>query len=266
MRPESRWTVLPSRLCVDWRVNRRFCKEHLFRASGVSKPGKEPRDSLNMVVLDNQALFGRRVPRFKLTLGPLVGGIASGSLLLVFGAILARGFAENGFRLGSQLAWRYGCFIFFLALVGGPVCRIAARLFPRRSFPDGISRRLVWGFCASYGIYLLSVFIPNVIHPSIGAALMVLFGGGVALVMAVTAAPLARLGHSPIIPNKIRRGLLCICAIYFWLCYSLMALARIYGPHRPDHYYGISLCLMIAGLLVRYADGWLVPKQRAVTA
>ena len=303
-----------------------------------------------MVALDNQAFFGQRVPHFKLTLGPLVGGIGLGSALLVLGAILMRGFAENGFRLGSQLAWRYASFIFFLALIGGPLCRIAARLFPRRSPPDSLSRRLVWGFCISYGIYLLSVFIPNVIQPSAGAALMVMFGGGVVLVMAVTAAPLARLGRPPVLPNnirrvllgtaarffpglqvpeslsrklvwgfclsygiyllsvfvpnvirpsagaalmvlfggavvlvmavtaaplarlgrapiianKIRRVLLGLSAIYFWLCYSLMALARIAGPHRPDDYYGLSLCLMVVGLLARYADRWLVPKEQAI--
>jgi hypothetical protein len=241
-------------------------KQHLFGASGVSTSSKEPWDSRNMVALDNQAFFGQRVPHFKLTLGPLVGGIGLGSALLVLGAILMRGFAENGFRLGSQLAWRYASFIFFLALIGGPLCRIAARLFPRLSPPDSLSRRLVWGFCISYGIYLLSVFIPNVIQPSAGAALMVMFGGGVVLVMAVTAAPLARLGRPPVLPNNIRRVLLGTATIYFWLCYSLMALARISGPHRPDDYYGISLCLMVVGLLVRYADRWFVPKQQAVTA
>jgi hypothetical protein len=241
-------------------------KQHLFGASGVSTSSKEPWDSRNMVALDNQAFFGQRVPHFKLTLGPLVGGIGLGSALLVLGAILMRGFAENGFRLGSQLAWRYASFIFFLALIGGPLCRIAARLFPRLSPPDSLSRKLVWGFCISYGIYLLSVFIPNVIQPSAGAALMVMFGGGVVLVMAVTAAPLARLGRPPVLPNNIRRVLLGTATIYFWLCYSLMALARISGPHRPDDYYGISLCLMVVGLLVRYADRWFVPKQQAVTA
>jgi hypothetical protein len=256
MKRASRWKDLPS----PWRAN----TEHLFGAWGVSTPSKVPWDFSNMVAVDNQALFGHRVPRLKLTLGPLVGGIALGSLLLALGALLVRGFAENGFRLGSQLAWRYGCFTFFLALIGGPSCRLAARLFPRRTIPDNLSRKLVWGFCASYGIYLLSVFIPNVIQPSAGAALMVQFGGGAALVMAITAAPLTRLGRRPIIPNKIRRALLGICAIYFWLCYSLMALARIYGPHRPDDYYGISLCLMIAGLLARYADRWIVPKEEAV--
>jgi hypothetical protein len=216
-----------------------------------------------MVALDNQAFFGSRVPRFKLTLGPLVGGIALGAVMLVLGALLMRGLAENGFRLGSQLAWRYASFIFFLALTAGPLCRIAVRLFPRLTAPESLSRRLVWGFCASYGIYLLSVFVPNVIHPSAGATLMVLFGGGVALVMAVSAVPLARLGRPPIISTKIRRVLLGTAAIYFWMCYCVMALARISGPHRPDDFYGISLCLMVVGLLARYADRWVMPRQQA---
>jgi hypothetical protein len=216
-----------------------------------------------MVALDNQAFFGTRVPRFRLTLSPLVGGITLGAVLLVVGSILLRGFAENGFRLGSQLAWRYASFIFFLALVAGPLWRVAARLFPQLSVPESLSRRLVWGFCASYGVYLLSVFVPNVVRPSAGAALMVVFGAAVVLVMAITAAPLARLGRPQIIPPEIRRVLLGTSTIYFWLCYCVMALARISGPHRPDDYYGISLCLMVAGLLARYADRWTMPKTPA---
>jgi hypothetical protein len=219
-----------------------------------------------MVALDNQDFFGTRVPRFKPTLGPVVASIALGSALVVMGAILMRGFSENGFRLGSQLAWRYASFVFVLALVAGPVCRMAARLLPRLSPPESLSRRLVWGFCASYAIYLLSVFGPNVIRPSAGATLMVLFGGVVVMVMAITAAPLVRLGRPPIIPDNVRRVVLGISTIYFWLCYSLMALARISGPHRPDDYYGISLCLMVVGLLARYGDRWAVSKSRAVTA
>ena len=49
-------------------------------------------------------------------------------------------------------------------------------------------------------------------------------------------------------------------AIYFWLCYSLMALARISGPHRPDIFYDISITLMILALLLRYADRWLAHR------
>ena len=215
-----------------------------------------------MVALDNTVPIGRiRVPRLKLTLGPLVGGIAFGAVALVIGAILFRGFAENGFRLGSQLAWRYASLVFFVALVAGPLCRLAARFFPNLTPPESLSRKLIWGFCASYGVYLLSVFLPNVIRLSAGATLMVLFGGSVVLVMALTAAPLKRLGDRPVIPPKIRRVLLGAAAGYFWLCYALMGLARIYGPNQPDAFYGISLCLIVTGLLVRYADRWFAPDR-----
>jgi hypothetical protein len=217
-----------------------------------------------MVALDNTEFFGHgKVPRLRLSFGPLVGSIALIAATMVIGAILLRGFAENGFRLGSQLAWRYTSFVFFAALVAGPICRVSAHFISGLTPPERLGRRLVWGFCASYGIYLLSVLLPNVIVLSPGATLMVLFGGSVAVVMAVTAAPLKRLGGKVIIPEKIRRVLLGMAAVYFWLCYCLMALARISGPHRPDAFYDISLCLMVAGFLARFADRWFSHKKMA---
>ena len=217
-----------------------------------------------MVALDNHAFSGPS-RGLKLTLGPLVGAITILAVLLVLGAILARGFSENGFRLGSQLAWRYASFVFVAALAMGPLCRITAHFFPVFTPPESLSRKLVWGFCAAYGVYLLSIFVPNVIHLSAGAMLMTVFGSTVVLVMAITAAPLVRLGGPPILPDKVRKVLLGTSAIYFWLCYSLMALARISGPHRPDPFYDISLSLMIVALLLRYADRWLAHRS-AVTA
>ena len=60
-----------------------------------------------MVALDNYAMFGSgRVPRLRVSLAPLVSAIALGAVAVVVAAILMRGFAENGFRLGSQWAWR----------------------------------------------------------------------------------------------------------------------------------------------------------------
>lgn len=210
-----------------------------------------------MVALDNSTLVGsaRPIPKFRhLKLAPLVGGIALIGAGIVFGALAARGFGDNGFRLGSQLAWRYACLVFFAALSAAPVCRLAARAFPAFACPESLSRKLVWGFCASYGVYLLSVFLPNVIELSAGATLMVLLGGGVAIVMAVAVTPWKRLSGAPLLGEKTRRALLAIAATYFWLTYALMALSRLAGPHRPDAWYGISLSLMIAALLLRYAD------------
>lgn len=210
-----------------------------------------------MVALDNAALLGQPVrARLRFSLAPLVGGIALSAAVIVMGAIFYRGFTDNGFRLGSQLAWRYTSLVFFVALVAGPLCRITARFFPAFTAPESLGRKLVWGFCASYAVYLLSIFLPNVVDLSAGATLMVLFGAGVALVMAATVAPLHVHGRA-VMGEKLRRTFLGTATSYFWLCYALMGLARISGPHRPDAFYGISLCLMVAALLTRYADRWV---------
>jgi len=215
-----------------------------------------------MVALDNSAIFGSvRVPRWR-GLAPLVGTIALLAVILTLGGIVARGFAENGFRLGSQLAWRYAAIVFFAALSAGPVCRIAART-GYFTCPEALSRKLVWGFCLSYGVYLLSVFLPNVIRLSAGATLMVVFGGSVAAVMALTVAPLKLADGRQLIGEKTRRVMLVTAAVYFWSCYALMALARISGPHRPDAWYDISLSLMVTALLLRYADRWFAHRDMA---
>ena len=50
--------------------------------------------------------------------------IAVAAALVGIGAIAARGFSDNGLRLGSELVWRFACFVFFAALVAGPACAI----------------------------------------------------------------------------------------------------------------------------------------------
>jgi len=222
-----------------------------------------------MVALDNYAMFGSgRVSRLRLSLAPLVSAIALGAIALVLAALVMRGFAENGFRLGSQWAWRYTFFVFFAAMVAEPIGRLVAH-FTRYNWPESLGRKLVWGFCASYGVYLLSVFLPSVIRLSGGATLMVLFGASVVAVMALTAAPLKRLGGTMLIGERTRRAMLGTAFVYFWCCYSVMALARISGPHRPDAFYDISISLMLVALFVRFADRWFrhhPPQQVLETA
>src|SRR6185312_6123209 len=99
-----------------------------------------------MVALDNSALFSsNKFPRLKFILGPLVAGITVVAIALVLGAIQARGFSENGFRLGTQFAWRYASFVFFAGLVADPACRLGAHFFPAFQAPDSLGRRLIWG-------------------------------------------------------------------------------------------------------------------------
>ena len=215
-----------------------------------------------MIALDRPVFLGR-LAHPKADLGPLVGGIALGAVILVAGPVFFHGFSENGFRQASRLAWRYASLIFFAALVAGPLCRVAAHFVPHLTPLESLSRRLVWGFAASYGVYLLAVFVPHMIQLSQGATLMVLLGGGLAAMMAGAAAPWTWRGT--VLFPKFRRQILAGTALYFWLCYSVMALARLAGPHRPDAFYGINLCLMVVGLLARYADRWVSGPSRNVS-
>jgi hypothetical protein len=52
----------------------------------------------------------------------------------------------------------------------------------------------------------------------------------------------------------MRRILLGAGLCCFWLAYALTGLEHISGPHRPDGFYGVSILLMIAALLLRFAD------------
>lgn len=215
-----------------------------------------------MIALDRPVFLGR-LPHLKADLGALVGGIVLAAVILVAGSIFFHGFSENGFRQASRWAWRYASLIFFAALVAGPLWRVTAHFVPNLTPPSTLSAGLVRGFAASYGIYLLSVFVPHVLQLSDGATLMVLLGGGLALAMACASAPWRWRGT--IMFQKFRRRILAGGALYFWLCYSVMALARLAGPHRPDAFYGISLCLMVVGLLARYADRWFLEPSRNVS-
>jgi hypothetical protein len=89
-----------------------------------------------------------------------VGGIAFGAVALVIGAILFRGFAENGFRLGSQLAWRYASLVFFAALVAGPLCRLAGRHFFQLHASESLGRKLVWVFAPAMASICFRFFCP----------------------------------------------------------------------------------------------------------
>jgi MFS family permease len=216
-----------------------------------------------MVALDNTAILGRgRVPVPKIS---LVGGIALAAAVVAFGSVAAHGFSDEGYRLAGLNAWRFAFFIFFAALVAGPLGRLIPSL--RRLEED--SCKLFWGFCASYGVYLLAVLAPTVLGvdnvgrgQSAATTLFVLFGAAVTVVMALALTP--RMGE--LAGGGARRALLGVSAIYFWTCYALMGLSYISRPHRPDDFYALSLCLMIVALLTRFADrlagDWRRPAAR----
>jgi len=208
-----------------------------------------------MVALDHSVHFDTvRAPRV-----PTAILVCAALALAVFAAGFAlRGFSDNGLRLGTQVVWRLGTLVFFGALVAGPAGRLVPAL-RRLADPD---RPMLQGFCAVLAVYFAALLLPNLfavsdgIRPvgiSAGMTIFIFFTGSVTLVMAaaVNRSLCAQFGE------KACRTMLGLSVIYFWLCYSLIGLAHISGPHRPDAYYEVSVILMVAGLLARFTEHFI---------
>jgi len=182
--------------------------------------------------------------------------IAVTAALIGIGGFAARGFSDNGLRLGSELVWRFTCFIYFAAIIAGPLARLIPSQSLRRICEQ--RRQILWGFCASFGVYLASVLVPNLFAVSgfdgagltAGMTVFVVFGAGLTLVVAYTASRRAAV----FLGEQARGAMLNVGMIFFWLTYALAGLSRISGPHRPDAFYGFSLGLMLIALLLRFAD------------
>jgi hypothetical protein len=185
---------------------------------------------------------------------PLAGVVGLAAALLAFGAMAFNGFHDNGIRLASEFAWRFASFVFFAAVIAGPLCRLVPMEIFR--YLGALRRQLIWSFCASYCVFLASLLLPNtlgsVTHEDAGTGMTLfsLFSGAAAGVMAYAAGREA----VALVGEQARRALLSVAAAFFWLTYALLGLAHLSGPHRPDGFYGLSLSLMILALLLRFAD------------
>jgi hypothetical protein len=183
----------------------------------------------------------------------LIGAV---TVLLSAAPWFARGFADNGLRLGSEFAWRFTFLIYFLAIVAGPMARLMPSAALRRLCEE--RRQLIWGFCASFAVYLLGVLLPNLLLPAApdnegltgGMTMFAAFGSALAGIIAFA----ARRDAAQFLGEKARATILGVGLSTFWLTYSLSGLAHISGPHRPDLFYGTSLSFMIVALLLRFAD------------
>jgi hypothetical protein len=210
-----------------------------------------------MVALDHDVAFGR--PDVAMPRPPFAVMMAVLLALAVFAAgVLLRGFGDNGVRLGTQLVWRFNSGLFFLALVIGPL----GRMIPPLHVLADKGCVLMQGFCAGMLVYFAAILVPNLLAVSDGVSgggitagmtFFAVFTGTVTLVMAaaVNRSLCTRVGR------KACRAMLGIAAIYFWMCYSLIGLAHISGPHRPDSYYELSVILMVSALLLRFGEHFL---------
>lgn len=204
-----------------------------------------------MVALDHSpVLVSHRLPRL-----PLPAVLASAALVLFAVGFALGGFGDNGLRLGTQLVWRLGCLVFFALLAAAPL----GNRIPALHALAGKSRMLLHGFCAVLAVYFAVILLPNLfavpdgVRPTgitAGMTFFVLFTGAVMLTMAAA----VHRGLQRRIGAQACRALLGVAMTYFWLCYTLIGVAHLSHPGRPDPFYEFSVILMAAGLLARMTD------------
>lgn len=206
-----------------------------------------------VVALDNSDVFPS--PHLRLRFS-LAGFTAIACALVALITMAMHGFDENGLRAGSDMAWRFTFFVFFVALIAGPLGHLLP--FAPMQVLGNHRRQLLWGFCASFAVYLATVLVPNTIRPlslyhegmTAGMGVFITFGSLLVAVIAYSVTRHAKLFFG----EAARRAILTVGIAYFWLAYALTGLSRISGPHRPEIYYGLSVSLMVVALLLRFAD------------
>lgn len=179
----------------------------------------------------------------------------SASAVVAALALVSEGVTIAGWNLAAENVLRFSFFLFLVAYVAGP----AARLFPSLGWRFSVSdyQKLILSFATAFGVSLLCSLAPRYLPLDTPLArtlppTTIAFGvAGAAMLIAILVSAQRN------IPGLVRRLLDRATLVYFWSLFGLAAFDHFSGPHRPDGFYGLSLLLLVAGLLVRFADAFL---------
>lgn len=155
---------------------------------------------------------------------------------------------SQGWAVAADALWRAEIELFAIAFGASAV----ARLLPETA--DRTTGRDAWTFVALFGfgflLYLGFVLAPYRLTPQphpipLATSIYTLLTGSAALIAIGTAAPW------PLF-SSLRRGAQSVALGTFWSIFALSDLDHLYGPHRPDPFFGITLLCLLSGLFVRF--------------
>jgi hypothetical protein len=180
---------------------------------------------------------------------------------LLAGVSLIAG-TENGnsWALAAEMVSRFSLLIFIAAMTVEP----AARLLPRRLTIAAAGERssLVLAFVAVLAISLLCLVVPSWLGGqsiSVRSTAYCILTAIILTVMLFSAHP----GTRRKMGGPAWRALQRIAIAYFWLAFTIAGIGQIASPHRPDYWHGFSLALLVAALLIRFADSFLAHRRLA---
>jgi hypothetical protein len=148
------------------------------------------------------------------------------------------------------------------------LARPVARLVPSR-YTLALARErvgLAFAFVCMYAVFLGCTLTPNYLsgaHVALPTLAFCVFSG---LILAVVLAG-EYAGRADPAWRSAWRAMESIGVAYFWLVFAIDDLNHISGPHRTDHFHGVSLTILVLALLVRFADSFvqryrLMPQSR----
>jgi hypothetical protein len=176
------------------------------------------------------------------------------SALLAVGSLSLGAGDGNLWPLAAEMVSRLSLLIFVAAMAVEPI----ARLLPNRVTQAAARERgnLILGFVSASAISLLCVAAPSQLGGdpmTVPAFAYCVLTGAILVVMLFSAHP----ATIRILGAPAWRSLQRIATSYFWLIFALTGMERLIGPHRPDDWHGFSLLLLVAVLLIRFADTFL---------
>lgn len=185
---------------------------------------------------------------------------------LVLASSLAVGIATLFLHGADGRAWfaatenvsRFSAMVFLVLFAGEPIAYFLPSTTPLSR--ERNRKAIDAAFLCAYATYLAFLVARLTFAPSASAIETAI------LCTAASVAPVA-LAWSSAGGKTAQRGIArsavrTAAIVWFWLVFVAGDIDHLYGPHRPDRYFGISLLLLTGALLLRFAAA-LVRKLRA---
>ncbi len=200
-----------------------------------------------------------RVQRWR---GSAVGTLCAVAACASIGLIVLERQGEStvGLHAASQAVFRASSFIFLIWFISEPM----AGLLPYG--PSGIFGReresFLLAFVASYATFLVFLIGPLFLS-ELQIPIETLFFTTVAVLVGCALVWSTHRRGPRLLGDAGWRRADTFAMGYFWLVYVVADVTHLYGPHRPDRFYGISILCLIGALLLRFAAALVRKTGRA---
>jgi hypothetical protein len=184
-------------------------------------------------------------------------GLAGATLLVAISLRSADGVAA--WQLAAELTSRFSTLLFIVAMTVEPI----SRLVPTPTLQDFGRERggfmLAFGLSAATSLACVAApYVLGIATPSPPAIIYCTLTSSILAVMLLAGHPATmRMLGAP-----AWRAMQRIATAYFWIAFTLIGFDHVVGPHRPDHWYGYSLLLLVAAVLIRFGDTLVTHVRR----